>query len=141
VELRGFAADMPLKEQASLRRTAASRSLAGSMFLSHSSKDEDLVVGATVVLENHGGRVYVDEVDPAMPPYTSEATADLLKRRIAQTKRFVLLASPTARRAAGCLGNWASPMARRDWTASRSFLLLRTATIGPAGNILASIDA
>lgn len=96
-ELRGFAAAMPITEQASLRKSTASRSLAGSTFLSHSSKDEDLVIGATAVLENHGGRVYVDEVDPAMPPYTNEETAGLLKRRIAQTKRFVLLASPNSK--------------------------------------------
>ncbi|MBN8816529.1 MAG: toll/interleukin-1 receptor domain-containing protein [Sphingomonas sp.] len=96
-ELRGFAANMPISEQASLRKSMASRSLAGSTFLSHSSKDEDLVIGATKVLENHGATVYVDEIDPAMPPYTSEKTANLLKRRIAQTQRFVLLASPNSK--------------------------------------------
>ena len=96
-ELRGYASAVPATEQASLRRTAASRSLVCSTFLSHSSKDEDLVVGATLVLQNHGARVYVDEIDPAMPPYTSEETAGLLKRRIAQTKRFVLLASPNSK--------------------------------------------
>ena len=96
-ELRGYAADIPIREQANLRKSIASRSLAGSTFLSHSSKDDDLVIGATTVLENHGARVYVDEVDPAMPPYTSEETANLLKRRIAQTARFVLLASPNSK--------------------------------------------
>ena len=54
----------------------------GSTFLSHSSKDDDLVIGATRVLENHGARVYVDEVDPVMPPYTTEETANRLKRRM-----------------------------------------------------------
>ena len=96
-ELRGFAADIPILEQASLRKSIQSRSLAGSTFLSHSSKDDDLVIGATTVLENHGARVYVDEVDPAMPPYTSEETANLFKRRIAQARRFVLLASPNSK--------------------------------------------
>ena len=96
-ELRGFAAKMPITEQASLRKSITTRDIDGSTFLSHSSKDADLVLGATIVLENHGGKVYVDEVDPAMPPYTSEETAKLLKQRIARTRRFVLLASPNSK--------------------------------------------
>ena len=96
-ELRKFAAEISLNEQANLRKSLENRTLAGSTFLSHSSKDDDLVIGATTVLENHGGAVYVDEVDPAMPPYTNEETANLLKQRIAQTRRFVLLASPNSK--------------------------------------------
>jgi len=96
-QLRSFAASKTTSEQASIRKSAASRTLAGSTFLSHSSKDEDLVVGATIVLENHGARVYTDEIDPEMPPYTSEKTARLLKSRINQTKRFVLLTSKNSK--------------------------------------------
>lgn len=92
-ELRQFASKLSVNEQATLRKSASSRSLEGSTFLSHSSNDEDLVVGATRVLEGHGARVYIDEIDPEMPPYTTEETANLLKTRIRQTKRFVLLAS------------------------------------------------
>ena len=90
-ELRSYATDLSITEQASLRKSIHSRALAGSTFLSHSSKDKDVVIGASRVLEGHGGRVYVDEVDPDMPPYTNEQTAVLLKMRIAQAKRFVLL--------------------------------------------------
>ena len=96
-ELRKFASDIPLHEQASLRRSASARDLTGSTFLSHSSKDDDLVIGAIRVLEGHGAKVYVDEIDPEMPPYTSEETAALLKRRIHQTSRFVLLASKNSK--------------------------------------------
>jgi hypothetical protein len=96
-ELRGFAAKKTASERAAIRKTAASQSLDGSTFLSHSSKDEDLVVGATIVLQNHGAKVYVDEIDPEMPPYTSDKTAKLLKSRIRQTKRFVLLASKNSK--------------------------------------------
>jgi len=96
-ELRRFAANLSLNEQTTLRKSASSRSLEGSTFLSHSSKDEDLVVGATRVLEGHGAKVYIDEIDPEMPPYTSESTASLLKSRIRQTKRFVLLASKNSK--------------------------------------------
>lgn len=96
-ELRSFAAQKSLTEQASIRKTASERPLQGSTFLSHSSKDEDLVVGATIVLENHGAKVYVDKIDPEMPPYTSDKTASLLKERIRQTRRFVLLTSKNSK--------------------------------------------
>ena len=96
-ELRNFAAKLTVTEQATLRKSLASRSLSGATFLSHSSKDDDLVVGATRVLEGHGATVYTDEVDPAMPPYTNEETANLLKQRIQQTQKFVLLASANSK--------------------------------------------
>lgn len=96
-ELRSFASDLTYDARTTLRKTAKARSPAGATFLSHSSKDEDLVVGAIRVLEGHGATVYVDEIDPAIPPYTSEETAALLKTRIRQTGRFVLLASQNSK--------------------------------------------
>ena len=96
-KLREFAAELPIREQASLRKSAAARALAGSTFLSHSSKDEDLVVGVIRVLEGHGATVYVDEIDPQMPPYTNSETAALLKQRIQQTRRFVMLTSENSK--------------------------------------------
>jgi len=96
-ELRSFAAERSITEQASIRKSASERPLSGATFLSHSSNDDDLVVGATIVLEGHGAKVYVDKIDPEMPPYTSDKTAALLKDRIRQTKRFVLLASPNSK--------------------------------------------
>ncbi len=97
-ELRKFAAEIPLKEQATLLKSAAaSQALTGTTFLSHSSKDEDLVLGAIRILDNHGATVYVDEIDPEMPPYTTDETAALLKKRIHQASRFVLLASKNSK--------------------------------------------
>lgn len=96
-ELRAFAAKKSLTEQASIRKSASQRPLHGSTFLSHSSKDEDLVVGATIVLEGHGAHVYTDEIDPEMPPYTTDETANLLKTRIRQTKKFVLLVTKNSK--------------------------------------------
>jgi hypothetical protein len=96
-QLRNYAAKLTVTEQANLRKSLASRSLSGATFLSHSSKDDDLVVGATRVLEGHGATVYTDEVDPAMPPYTNEETANLLKQRIQQAQKFVLLASANSK--------------------------------------------
>lgn len=96
-ELRSFAANISLSEQAAIRKRASSGNLEGATFLSHSSKDKELVVGAIKVLEGHGAKVYIDEIDPEMPPYTTDETANLLKKRIGQTKRFVLLASPNSK--------------------------------------------
>lgn len=96
-DLLRFAREMGTETASRLRRTAAARSPAGSTFLSHSSKDDELVAGAISVLENHGGRVYVDEIDPEMPPYTNAKTAALLKTRIRDTSRFVLLASKNSK--------------------------------------------
>ncbi|MFC0684018.1 toll/interleukin-1 receptor domain-containing protein [Novosphingobium clariflavum] len=79
------------------RYSQGNRTLAGSTFLSHSSKDRELVAGATLILENHGAQVYIDEIDPEMPPTTSRKTADILKSRIRDTKRFVLLASSNSK--------------------------------------------
>ncbi|MCD5986271.1 toll/interleukin-1 receptor domain-containing protein [Pseudomonas sp. CDFA 610] len=66
-------------------------------FISHSSKDGELVEGAIEVIASHGGIPYIDEIDPAMPDHTSEQTAELLKKRIAECKRFVLLTSPNSK--------------------------------------------
>ncbi len=96
-ELRSFAAKRTLTEQAAVRKAASTRQLDGATFLSHSSKDDDLIVGTTIILENHGAKVYTDKIDPQMPPYTSHETAKLLKSRIHQTHRFVLLTSPNSK--------------------------------------------
>jgi len=95
--LRSAAEELSSGERLAKRHKASTTQLTGSTFLSHSSKDSDLVVGATILLENHGARVYTDEVDPAMPPYTTDETARLLKSRIRQTARFVLLVSPNSK--------------------------------------------
>ena len=96
-ELRSVASTKTLTEQTRLRAMAASRPLTGSTFLSHSSKDEDLVFGATAILEDNGGKVYTDEKDPTLPPYTNDETAKVLKSRIKQTARFVLLVSKNSK--------------------------------------------
>ncbi|WP_084182730.1 toll/interleukin-1 receptor domain-containing protein [Nevskia soli] len=96
-ELRNIAAQSTIIEQAQIRKSLTLDSTTTSTFLSHSSKDDDLVVGAIKVLRNHGANVYIDEVDPSMPPYTTEETAELLKSRIQHSKRFVLLASANSK--------------------------------------------
>ncbi|MES3106890.1 toll/interleukin-1 receptor domain-containing protein [Sphingomonas aurantiaca] len=96
-DLLGFANERTRAQQSSLRESAETRSPAGTTFLSHSTKDQDLVVGAIRLLEGHGGTVYIDKKDPTLPPYTSQETARGLKTRIGQARKFVLLASPNSK--------------------------------------------
>lgn len=83
----------PAAETASIIRTAASRSPAGSTFLSHSSKDLDLLPGAIKILQDHGAQVYIDKKDETLPPTTNRATASALRDRVRQCRKFILLAT------------------------------------------------
>jgi hypothetical protein len=80
----------PVNEQASVLRKAAQRSPKGSTFLSHSTKDADLLPAVIQLLERHGAEVYVDKKDETLPPYTSRETADILRQRIEQSRKFIL---------------------------------------------------
>lgn len=92
-----LSSNMRLTEQASVRKAAEERDSNGATFLSHSSKDQVLVVGAVALLAEHGASVYIDKKDPALPPYTSAETAIGLKKRIRQSRNFVLLASENSK--------------------------------------------
>lgn len=92
-----FASSRTINEQAQVRKSAEDRSPAGATFLSHSSEDHELLVGAISLLEDHGATVYVDKKDPSLPPYTNKETASGLKNRIYQSNKFVLLASKNSK--------------------------------------------
>jgi hypothetical protein len=87
----------PLTEQASIVRKAASRSPAGSSFLSHSTKDTDLLPGVIGILEAHGASVYVDKKDESLPPTTSRETASILRGRVKQCKKFILFTTTNSK--------------------------------------------
>ncbi|WP_316227118.1 toll/interleukin-1 receptor domain-containing protein [Bradyrhizobium sp. SZCCHNS3052] len=80
-----------LNEQVSIVRKAQARSPQGSTFLSHSTKDADILPGVIAILERHGAVVYVDKKDESLPPTTSRETATILKNRIRQSRKFLLL--------------------------------------------------
>lgn len=61
------------------------------VFLSHSSLDNSLLPGAIALLEEHGASVYVDKGDDALPNPPSTHTASVLRRRIAESRRFIVL--------------------------------------------------
>lgn len=96
-DLHRFAEELGIQEQATVRKRAEDRAPAGATFLSHSTKDKELVTGAIRLLEGHGATVYIDKKDPALPPYTNKDTASGLKKRINQSNKFVLLASKNSK--------------------------------------------
>ena len=67
------------------------------MFLSHASQDHDLVSGAILIIENHGGSVYVDDRDPSVAGSDVVSIAKHLRRIIKDTQKFVMLATPRSK--------------------------------------------
>lgn len=61
------------------------------IFLSHASKDSDLVLGTKAILESLGYKVYVDWIDDAQLDRSNVniETADLLRRRMRQSNSLV----------------------------------------------------
>lgn len=92
-ELIDIANRKSLFEQRVTKSIAETLDPEGNTFLSHSSSDDELVVGAIELLKIHGARIYIDKKDADLPPYTNENTAAILKDRISDSSKFVLLAS------------------------------------------------
>ncbi len=61
-----------------------------TVFLSHSSKDKSYLAGVIRILDNHGGRVYLDDGDSRLPKKPSKHTAEVLRDTIRAMSRFVL---------------------------------------------------
>lgn len=68
------------------------------IFLSHASKDADLILGVKGLLEGFGLKVYVDWVDDAQLDRTkvSKENAELLRRRMRQSNSLVWAATEAA---------------------------------------------
>jgi hypothetical protein len=68
------------------------------IFLCHSFRDAELVLGAKRLLEGDGRSVYVDWVDDALVDRgaVTAATADLLRRRMRACRSLVYASSPAA---------------------------------------------
>jgi hypothetical protein len=86
-----------LREEATILKRAAERSPEGATFLSHSSKDAELMAGVVKILRNHGASVYIDKKDESLPPYTSRETAVTLRNRIKQCRKFILFATDNSK--------------------------------------------
>lgn len=90
----GKAATRILKEEA----TAATYHDQFDIFLSHSSKDADLILGGKAILESLGYKVYVDWIDDAQLDRTKvdSDTADLLRARMRQSNSLIWVATEAA---------------------------------------------
>lgn len=65
-----------------------------TVFLSHSSKDNDILPGVIHILEAHGGKVYADVRDPALNNSDFTETAAHLRLAVRNCMKFVLLVTP-----------------------------------------------
>lgn len=93
-ELRSFTRSA-INERMILNRdsyvqTHAKTARAFDTFLSHSTKDDELLSGVVLVLENHGATVYTDDRDNRLPSTPNPETAKLLRNQIQNSKRFVV---------------------------------------------------
>ena len=64
-----------------------------TVFLSHSHKDKELVVGLIELLAEQGFYIYVDWNDLDMPRITSRETARKIKEKISELQLFFFLAT------------------------------------------------
>lgn len=68
-----------------------------TVFLSHSHKDAGLVRNAVAFLKSLSADVYVDWLDEEMPDETSPETAKLLKEKIKEHDKFIVLATENSK--------------------------------------------
>lgn len=68
------------------------------VFLSHSIKDEDLVLGVVKILEKMGKSVYVDWIQDRQLSrnFVTPETAKVLRKRMKQSSRLIYLATDNA---------------------------------------------
>lgn len=97
--LEAVSQTMTLNEQRSVKAVAVEKYSRVSgrrkdTFLSHSSKDKELLPGVIRLLENHGASVYCDMDDDRMPENPNPETAEILKSQIAESTRLVVFVTP-----------------------------------------------
>jgi hypothetical protein len=94
-DLRSFGRTV---ESAELMKSVQVRNSVGhNTFLSHSTKDQELLPGVVAILEAHGADVYIDKKDETLPPYTTRKTATILRKNIKAARKFVLFATPNSK--------------------------------------------
>jgi hypothetical protein len=76
---------------------AKTNSANATVFLSHSSADDEHVDRVVLFFREFDAIVYADNYDKTLPKPPSPATATVLKDRIANTRRFVVLVSSNSR--------------------------------------------
>jgi len=91
-QLLGYREQLEFSSYKSLTKATADITI----FLSHSHKDKNLVLGLIEALAKFRIKVYVDWQDNVMPRITNRATAQLIKERIKGLDLFFILATKNA---------------------------------------------
>lgn len=68
-----------------------------TVFLSHSSADDDLLPGVIRILEGNGGQVYVDKKDQTLKQMDIFDIANRLRGAVRACRKFVLLVTPKSK--------------------------------------------
>ena len=76
-------------DEAQMVKRASDTRTGKTVFLAHSSKDKKQLPAVISILENHGGRVYVDNDDERLPESTNRETAEILRSTVKGCRRFV----------------------------------------------------
>jgi hypothetical protein len=101
--LKSFAASeytVKAANEGSLARSLLARSQASKrigVFLSHSHEDKDLVLPAVRFLQSQGVDIFVDWLDQAMPTDISGETARILKQKIVEYSKFLMLVTENSK--------------------------------------------
>lgn len=66
------------------------------VFLAHSSKDKEIVLGVAAMFMSQGIPVYVDWLDEGMPDPPNKATAHRLQHKILECSKFVVVQTPNS---------------------------------------------
>jgi len=82
-------------ENASISKKASSQKC--DVFLSHSSKDKDDLPAVIEFLKRFGVKAYVDKADDDLPKKTTSETGKIIKNRIAECKKFIVLVSDNSK--------------------------------------------
>ena len=75
----------------------ASEKAGKTVFLSHSSADDDLLPGVIRIIEGAGGAVYVDKRDPTLKQLDILEIANRLRAAVRTCRKFVLLVTPRSK--------------------------------------------
>jgi len=82
-------------ESYSFEKRASNQSF--DVFLSHSSKDKGILPSIINFLSQYGVNVYIDKSDKELPKETSAETGEILKNRIREAKKFIVLVSQNSK--------------------------------------------
>lgn len=86
------------------RRTKRRQHINNSVFISHSNSDKIFIQKICNLFRFMGYSTYVDWLDSNLPRNTSKKTAEILKKRIEENDKFILVATNSAIRSYWC--NW-----------------------------------